>query len=110
MQDTQEFSVLELGKILSTYFRLSPDRYARKHFQNHLRNSSDTFNPQVVRDWLQARLQDDKAMIQEDKVLNSVPAGFDWEDFKPNSIASILSGFRRELDDIDEFAQPLKTR
>lgn len=103
MQDTKEFSVLELGKILSTYFRLSPDRYAREHFQNHLKSSSDTFNPQAVRDWLQARFRDDAVMIQEDKDLNSIPDGFNWADFEPNSIASVLSGFGRELDDINEF-------
>lgn len=103
MQDIQEFSVIELDKILSTYFRLSPDRYAREHFQNHLKNSSDGFNPQAVRNWLQARFQDDAVMIQENKDLNNIPPGFDWADFEPNSIASILSGFGRELDDINEF-------
>ena len=103
MQDTQEFSVLELGKILSTYFRLSPDRYAKEHFQNHLKNSSDGFNPQAVRGWLHERFRDDAVMIQENKDLNSIPDGFDWADFEPNSIASVLSGFGREFDDINEF-------
>ena len=103
MQDTKHRSTLELGKILSTYFRLSPDRYAKEHFQNYLENSSNSFDPQVSWDWLKLRIQDDAVMIKEDKDLNSIPDGFDWADFEPNSIASVLSGFSRELDDINEF-------
>ena len=103
MQDTKHRSTLELGKILSTYFRLSPDRYAKEHFQNYLENSSNSFDPQVSWNWLKLRIQDDAVMIKEDKDLNSIPDGFDWADFEPNSIASVLSGFSRELDDINEF-------
>lgn len=103
MQDTKHRSTLELGKILSTYFRLSPDRYAKEHFQNYLENSSNSFDPQVSWDWLKSRIQNDAVMIREDKDLNSIPDGFDWADFEPNSIASVLSGFGRELDDINEF-------
>lgn len=103
MQDTQHRSTLELGKILSTYFRLSPDRYAKEHFQNYLENSSNSFDPQVSWDWLKSRIQNDSVMIKEDKDLNSIPDGFDWADFEPDSIASVLSGFGRNLEHVNEF-------
>lgn len=103
MQDTQHQSTLELGKILSTYFRLSPDRYAKEHFQNYLENSSNSFDPQVSWNWLKSRIQNDAVMIAEDKDLNSIPDGFDWADFEPDSIASVLSGFGRNLENVSEF-------
>jgi hypothetical protein len=83
MKNTEERSTLELGKILSNYFRLTPDKYAREHFQNHLQGSSNSFDPQVAWSWLRLRLQQDTALIKDlDGNDNEPDPTFDWMDFE----------------------------
>lgn len=85
MKSTQQRSTLELGKILSNYFRLTPDKYARQHFQEHLSDSSNSFDPQVSWDWLGQRVQQDstptKNLDGSDNDTN--PINFNWSDFGP---------------------------
>ncbi len=97
MQDAPTPSTIELGKILSTYFRLTPDIYAREHFQNYLEHSANSFDPDVSWSWLQMRFEQDAAEQEND--WGSVPEGFNWESFEPNWIATVAT----ELDYLSAF-------
>jgi hypothetical protein len=83
MKNTQDSSTLELGNILSNYFRLTPDKYARRHFQNYLQDSYNAFDPQVAYNWLRMRVQQDSTPVKSlnGETVQSSPIGFKWADF-----------------------------
>jgi hypothetical protein len=77
-------SVLDLGNILSNYFRLTPDKYTRIHYQEHLDSAVNPFDPQVSWDWIRSRVQQDSTPIKNlDGSVNDLDPMFNWDDFEP---------------------------
>jgi hypothetical protein len=77
-------SVLDLGNILSNYFRLTPDKYTRIHYQEHLDSAVNPFDPQVSWDWIRLRVQQDSTPIKNlDSSVNDPDPVFGWDDFDP---------------------------